>query len=124
MTIREYLGALFWPWRAPVATVTTVNMHAEAAVMLREARRHLETVGWVKGSYRDRWGAVCLSQALTDVDGTKHGALVDIEARRIVQALAGATKGIPTWNDAPERTKEDVLTLLQACEQVEKELAS
>lgn len=106
------------------ASAQIKRVHAEAAVMLKDAREHLQRVGWTRGTARNASGQVCLSRALQDVDGTKHGVAVDAEARRIVLSLAMGGRGsIPTWNDQAGRTKEEVMTLLEACEHVEQELA-
>lgn len=97
-------------------------VHAEAAGMLKDAREYIERVGWTRGQEKAFTGAVCLHRALKDVDGTKHGAVIDQEARRCVEKMCGVS--IPGWNDAAGRTKDDVLTLLQACEHIENELAN
>ena len=93
----------------------------EAASMLGDARRYIETYGWVKGTMKSG-RAVCLLGALNEVDGKKHGPVVDQEAKRIILKLAG-TDSIPTYNDRADTTKADVLALLLAAEHVAKELA-
>jgi hypothetical protein len=100
-----------------------LNKHAEAAQMLSEARLHLEKVGWIKGTFKSSAG-VCLLQALQDVDGTKHGADVDAEVKRVIlKHVPVNIKSIPTFNDHAATTKKDVFILLRACEQIELELA-
>lgn len=101
---------------------TLRTTHAEAAVMLNDARDYIERVGWAKGTEKTPTGAVCLHRALLDVDGTKHGKDVDTEARRMVLHLA-ATSSIPVYNDDRRRTKQDVLDLLAAAVTIERELA-
>lgn len=100
-----------------------MNVHTEASRMLRDAREHIERVGWAQGTERASNGAVCLIRALKDVNGHKHGEAAKFEAYRIVYQLIGTTS-IPDWNDALGREKLDVLEMLQAAEHIEQELAS
>lgn len=110
------------------------NVHAEAATMLQDAHDHIVKKGWAKGSFRNSQGAVCMLQALRDVDGVKHGKVVDAEVKRVVLAhlpkwaVAGqgdtADGAIPRFNDSATTVQDDVLTLLRACVTIEKELAN
>ena len=100
-----------------------MNTNAEAAVMLDEARAYIEKHGWVQHAF-ESGGRVCLLGALQKVDGKKHGKAVDQEAQRIVCNLIGGGYSIPQWNDASGRKKEDVLEILRAAAQCERELAS
>lgn len=87
--------------------------------ILREARA-LIAKGWAQGAFaRDKCGskvlhyspdacAWCLSGALRAAWG---GSEEYLHARNFVVAVIGASC-LPTWNDAPDRTKEDVLAAL------------
>lgn len=98
------------------------DMHTEAASMLHDAHDLIVKVGWVKGTEKRHDGAICLQRALREVDGVKHGAAADAEARRIVLNLTG-TKSIPEYNDRASTTKDDVLTVLKAAEYIARDLA-
>lgn len=93
--------------------------------MLRDARVHIQKVGWAKGTEQNSSGAVCLHRALKDVDGTKHPKAVDDEARRVIlhHVPLSLKTSIPTFNDAQSTTQQDVLDLLLACEMIEREMA-
>ncbi len=62
--------------------------------------------GWCQGAYK-RNGCFCLSGALLEVDVK----CFDLEYDAVRKALR-VDGYLSTWNDAPGRTKDDVLNLL------------
>jgi hypothetical protein len=79
------------------------------ATALRKARSYLVKHGWTQGNYMDAMGACCAAGAIYRVRGGD------------VAMDAICSLGIPTdacsitfWNDAPGRTKAEVLAAFTA----------
>lgn len=102
---------------------------------LRDAAEYIGEHGWTQGQIKDRnTGAVCAMGALCMTEG--HRAFHWKDAVSAVAKVAGVTlvthqlaegfgvfaeNGIPEWNDAPERTAEEVvLTFKRAAELVDE----
>lgn len=86
--------------------------------VIAKAREAIETKGWIQGDERNYQG-VCLVGAL--VDGadqllTIQANLAYMAACQYVAAVIDGEEywgvSIPNWNDAPHRTKTDVLDCL------------
>lgn len=106
--------------RLPVlrlAGMTTKNQTTESHLsptprqIRLEAAAVIEKAGWCQGGLTDRRGRVCLLGAMmlaADSLGANRGdmALAWVELDR------EAGEALPRWNDAPSRTKEEVLDLL------------
>lgn len=74
-----------------------------AATVLREARELLVRDGWCQGEYRAGNGRLCLVGAVFSATPYPASALGRLEA---IQS------GALGWNDAPGRTVDEVLALL------------
>ena len=78
----------------------------------------LITKGWCQDRFQDRDGRVCLDKAirncvgLTD-DYTYSQELVDRELD--VEEILGDT--VINWNDAPDRTFDEVLRVAKQCDE-------
>ncbi|MFE7120839.1 hypothetical protein ACFU99_35965 [Streptomyces sp. NPDC057654] len=104
----------------------------EVAAVLEDAARIIKTNGWYQGQYYDfdqaesgtpiRECRVCLVGAINiAADGDPYPSLWDV-SDKVVDACAAVrtcllTDGEPPvladWNDAPDRTATDVVTLLR-----------
>lgn len=86
--------------------------------VLVAARWMLENVGWCQGEYQkdreDKYGvpvAFCSTGAIYGVD--KEGSpsqkdyIEDLAISHLMDEISGGS--VITWNDKPERTKEEVL---------------
>src|SRR6266436_3194052 len=71
---------------------------------------YLETHGWHKGG-RANGPARCVLGALREAAGARSHALNQAAER--VRRANGITIDLPFWNDAQERTKEQVLDALR-----------
>jgi hypothetical protein len=77
----------------------------EVSSQLLAAADLLREHGWCQNQYIDDKGCICLISALS---------LVPASVRVLIMVHhAAGTNGAPAWNDAPGRTKEDVLDLLE-----------
>lgn len=102
-------------------------MQPKASEVLKRAREKLDA-GWTQGAYaRDESGKVvdfvdplaksfCLigayrSAAVEMLNASKTGWWQDTEPGRFIVAKIGTESGV-LWNDRSERTKEEVLELL------------
>lgn len=97
-----------------------------AVDLLKETRRLIDEIGWTQGAYaRDDRGAFadvedpkavcfCLSGAIRRARlNLDEAAYSDsATAATLFIAEAGPGRSIPAWNDAPSRTKDDVLKTL------------
>jgi hypothetical protein len=95
--------------------------------ILRAAREQIVTKGWWRGDFDiAQPGSSCIANACMDASGEPIG-----EDRRLLARLLGdkdeAIETIFAWNDAPERTLDDVLALfdrgIAAAEALEQEHA-
>lgn len=89
---------------------------SNAPEILRATKELLVTKGWVQGRFIDESGQRCLSGALNDAGDlgrrTFTWATVDMmEAREALERAIG-THSVVAWNDADERTFEEVLAAL------------
>jgi hypothetical protein len=83
----------------------------------------LQCRGWTQGALVDETGAMCAIGALytachgnwrpCSVDRHDHFAQGWFEQLPLVQSIAPTHTTLEEWNDAPERTVEDVLLLLK-----------
>ncbi len=80
-----------------------------AAEVARKAADLLERDGWCQGKFRNS-GAHCVVAALTAVDD--WSAPEQAAVRRRLRVHAG-TEWLVNWNDAPERTADEVIALLR-----------
>lgn len=72
--------------------------------ILKKARAHLVKYGWRQGDYGVEGGPCCAVGALSG------GAPYNSEAHRLLmQAIKYENDSLSTWNDAPGRTKRQVL---------------
>jgi len=90
----------------------------EAANTIGRARIILETSGWIKGALKHSSG-YCLLGAIQQANGKGEIRAIEI-VRKLLPAWAG---DIPHYNDSTTTTKNDVITLLLAAENIAKELA-
>lgn len=86
----------------------------ERAILLKAAE-YIRERGHCKEQFSDSRGRVCLIGALLDMAAGKHIAVY----RSALYLLEGYLSdksgglGVPCWNDAPERTKEEVVAALE-----------
>lgn len=100
-------------------------MSAQTAAVLRRARGLIATPDkWCQGKFRD-CHAVCVLQAIRDAAGhklqplrreaeRKDGSENLVMAIRSLARTLGSSKSIADWNDAPERTHDEVLAAVDA----------
>jgi len=90
----------------------------EKEALLRAAAL-LEARGWVQRTGRGENGEYCLSEAIVEMTGIFLGAsngvrvwngTVDLVAQEVGVA---SVAGVVAWNDAPDRTQEEVVGLLR-----------
>lgn len=86
-------------------------MSATPQDVLREAARILMRDGWTQKTTRNADGQRCVAGALRDAMGLQTPQSVRYEAERTLALFVGTA--ITTWNDAPERTAEDVILALK-----------
>lgn len=91
---------------------------------LREAALILKTYGWVQGRDSDEDG-YCLVGALIQAQSVHNDLFPEAKLEvsdayngafdRVYAAIEGSSYNgsIPSWNDAPDRTKDEVVELLE-----------
>jgi hypothetical protein len=72
---------------------------------LLDAAQYIREHGWCQRTIRDEEGRVCLIGALQSVEGWEN-SVAPTMLRRIISC-------IPSWNNAPGRTKEEVIAALE-----------
>lgn len=83
----------------------------DARQILNDAAQYLETHGWCQGAMQYR-NKVCLYGAINAAN--KCGYVeAEIEVNHMLRAVTG-TFSIVGWNDAPGRTKQQVIKVLRA----------
>jgi hypothetical protein len=88
--------------------------------VLREAAAVLMRQGWVQESYGSMSGPVCLVSGLAAAGKCEWLTSLEGPAEEAAQALRRWLGGegdsfLEQWNDAPERTAEDVILALKQC---------
>lgn len=81
-----------------------------------EAARLIQEFGFAKGQYRDANGCFCMVGALRTADrglGKLHSSN-SIEVINAIEEMGFFGTAIIHYNDAPERTKEEVIARLLA----------
>ena len=85
----------------------------------RRAAQLLREKGWCQKAFSETDGSLCILGALTIADDpdfppSKHGGLVPPKITAIAnEFLSQLGIAIWQWNDAPGRTKEQVIALLE-----------
>lgn len=77
---------------------------------LRAGRNIIDRLGWRQGPYNLGGGRRCAQDALIVVSAPDNDK-IDASDALLAQAIALGVRSVVTWNDAPGRTKEDVLAL-------------
>lgn len=103
-----------------------MTTHAEAADVLDDAADHIERHGWWGGGEYEPKTA-CAVLAISEV--TK-GGMTHLETCRSLAASLSLKIGeddygvaeLVFWNDAPERTKQEVLDAFRAAAKAERRL--
>lgn len=101
------------------------------ADLLAASREYIEKHGWCKGRYEDGYGRVCSVGSLPAAMGIKYYNFWDMATpeqrtqlrdaeQALLNALGTPNVPIPHWNDAPDRTKQDVLDLFAKAEKIER----
>ena len=98
--------------------------------IVRNAIQILENDGWTQNAYKNYSGSYCAIGALTAAWGGDVPMIADdgysgdiqlTESSGLAQEIANALRDsgaidqwemIPDWNDAPERTQDDVISVL------------
>jgi hypothetical protein len=82
-------------------------MSDQIADVLDDAADLLERAGWIQGKTGDPDGARCALGAIAGVTAYPDSSEIFVRsALRIEEAVGGS---LALWNDAPERTKQQVL---------------
>jgi hypothetical protein len=85
-----------------------------SAATLRRAAQIVRERGWTQGRYEEEDGRMCVEGAMSLAHGYQAPAgncdvVADLFALRQV-----TLENVVDWNDAPERTAEDVIAALEA----------
>lgn len=88
-------------------------MSTEVQIYAGRVADYLEKHGWTQGTYGNEDGECCILGAMNRV--------YDIDAyTNLADAIQDRIKdGIVAWNDAPERTKDDVIGVLRSIQRGE-----
>jgi hypothetical protein len=100
---------------------------------LRNAKQELIERGWTKGEYVDAEGRICLMEAV--VRGARHHELPDwaradtmsflsIQVMRRRTFKPKMEHILATWNDQPNRTQEEVISLIDDALTAHAEIAN
>lgn len=122
---------LAWPSEAD----TEIN-----ADLLDKAADLIEQLGWAQHAARSATGEICAGQAVNDAvlsSSITHGiySVRDVTRAQVVNALllrhlaaegyrnsyGTLFESVPAWNDAPERTKDEVINALRKAAIAERE---
>jgi hypothetical protein len=81
--------------------------------VLREARTRLAVEGWAQGALYKPGVGYCLRGAVNMCFGSEYGSGAKADIHKLVADQLGTSLlGVVTWNNAPGRTKAEVLALL------------
>jgi hypothetical protein len=88
--------------------------------VLRKAAELIEQRGWCRCCYTDSAGRLCVVGALRATrNGDAGDPFCDWDQHKAFSMLSKCIDGIPSrWNDAPERTKDQVIAALRAAAEV------
>ncbi len=78
--------------------------------IIREARKILLEKGWCRNFYEDITGRCCLIGAVIKQDSPEDAESEVINL--IAELVPHKSLNVTGWNDRPERTKEEVIALL------------
>jgi len=84
-----------------------------AADVLDKAADVIVERGWCQGQFRNSAGQVCALAAVHTAARTTPFTWVADEALGIIRKRVGMS--VAYWNDAPERTADEVITALREC---------
>lgn len=96
-----------------IAAVSDVVTGAVAGRVLTRAAQLIRERGWIQGDFDDATGALCLWGAVRTASHNLGGEVAEVAALNVVHERLGRDVGIPLWNDAPGRTVDKVLRLLE-----------
>ncbi|MCX4415632.1 hypothetical protein OOK43_20430 [[Kitasatospora] papulosa] len=95
----------------------TVTEHLELTALV------IERYGWAQGKHRSRSGRVCIlgAQAVLFRLGIGDESTVDRAGKRLQAVLRsrGCTLAYHRWNDMPDRTADEVTTLVRTAARME-----
>ena len=105
--------------------MTTPNIHTQVADVLAAARGLIEERGWVQGLFRGPEGQICAREALNVAcDRSLRRHLFDRFSTGALRDVIGTSfLGVCGWNDAPGRTKQEVLAAFETAEANERRRA-
>lgn len=87
----------------------------EVVRALRAAKARIQKYGWVQGTYRDWRRGYCTTGAMYWWRKSGHLDITEANAAAHHSLIAAlGIDGIPAWNDAPDRTLQDVLQAFDA----------
>ncbi len=116
MTTTEWKAKDVERLKATLTSYGERSLPTEASKNLRDAAAHIDYYGHCKGRYHsgeDYQSPCCLL-------GSLHAIRAKFQSYDVVYNFLG-TSSVSTWNDEPERTKEEVTALLrQAADWVEE----
>jgi hypothetical protein len=102
--------------------------HIAVADVLDDAADYIEKHGWCQNRLTDIAGRVCAAGAIraalgiaeSEIPGDTYHAV-----RHAIYRVAPLTHEVPlpSWNDAPDRTEQDVLDMFRAAAKAERRLA-
>jgi len=92
----------------------TATVKVSTADLLREAAGAIATYGWIQGSAGYEEVGFCavgaLSYAIDETGGTDSSYAAAYSA--LLDEVGGRGGSVVMWNDAPDRTKEQVIDTL------------
>jgi hypothetical protein len=82
----------------------------ETATTLLRARQYLVERGWCKGAFGDDGSPRCMVGAILSATGARgcFDPLI-LGAMRALKSVTGSPGTVVGWNDAPDRTEQEVL---------------
>ena len=93
-------------------TASTVGQHPPIGDGLRAAAERIREVGLAKGATRRADGSMCALGAISWATG-ESGFARYCAGRGLMLTVIG-TEWVAEWNDAPERTADEVIAALEA----------
>lgn len=109
-------GSLVSSMMIELMAIRRLSVEETLAVYKRALQIILEH-GWIQKSGGNYEGGACFNGAIfasvTEQIDTASGVSIDTDSTEFVLDKIAPYKTVPEWNDAPERTEEEVITLMR-----------
>lgn len=102
--------------------VREVNMSVVEVEILSKAKQNILDHGWCQQRFESNKGEFCLEGSLTSLTISKKYHFGDVLAAKELLKTVTESENLALWNDKTERTKQEVLDVLDQAISRSKEM--